>query len=191
MDGLSRAAGVGPTIQLGGETLQVCGHVLEHHALISAEIAKQKCNPFELIRQCKESLGEDDGLIQQIVTRIIYESREWQDATLTEMGQWLSATWSGKCFSIWLAIRDNDRKKWTLEKVTQEFSRQYEKIMKEEGVEAAQEWEDKITGSIDKANGDDELGNSTGSSPGAEGEQEKSTTETKNESPGTTSTTPC
>lgn len=185
MDGLERAAGVGPTIKLGGQTLQVRCRILEHHAMISAEIAKSRGNPFEMVRQAREALNNDEGLIANIVTRILYDAREWQYVTIVDIGRWIAETWAGQCFAVWLSVRDNDPKVWTLEKVTQDLSREYEEITRRDGSEKAEEWLATINRAIDSANGEDELGNSTGSSPTEETSEEK---KTEAESPGTTST---
>lgn len=185
MDGLERTAGVGSMITLGGQQLQVQCRILEHHAAISAEIFKSRGNPFDMIRQAKESLGDDKELVAQIVTRIMYESRDWRDCTIAEIGQWIADTWAGQCYATWLSVRENDPNVLTLDEVTKRLSREMELRTKRDGAEAAGQWLDEINTAIDRANGEDEMGNSTGSLKSEDsGEPDKS----EDESLGTTST---
>lgn len=189
MDGLQRAAGVGPTIQLGGRTLIVQARFLEHHALISAELAKRRGNPLDVVRQAMSAFeAKGDGYVQAVVTNVMFELAEWRDATLPQIGAWLEATWAGWCFALWLAVRENAPRELTLEEVTRLASREYEDRIRGEGVEAAEQWRAAIDGALNGANGDDELGNSTGSSPGPAEASASNTA--KDASPGTTSTAP-
>lgn len=163
MEGLSRTLGVGPTIELGGRKLTVQSRILRHFAEIEAEIIKRRGNPFDLIREAKEALKECPEIMNQFVERAFDEARKWKTVTLLELGEFLNNTWGGTCFSLWLAIRDNDRTNLTLEYVTRQFSDEYEAQLRDFGAEAAQKWKSEIEAAIDQASGGDELGNSTGS----------------------------
>lgn len=199
MDGISRTSGVGAFITLGGKKYAVQGRILRHYGTFEAEVRKLRGNPFDLIRQAKDALGDDEDLLEAVVERAFEEAKTWRMVSQSEVGQFLQ-TWSGIMVSIWLAIKDNDPA-LTIEKVTELVSDEYEsrmrkarraaaerakklaelakqaiaegrevsdeeveKLNKETGLADAEDWLNEITAAIDAAGGEDEEGNSIGSS---------------------------
>lgn len=180
MDGLSRAGGVGATIKLGDRTLSVSPRFLRHYAEMEAEVRKLRGNPFDQIREAKDLLKDDPDLMRQFVEAAFIEAKKNKIVTLADIQEFTEDTWSGGCFVIWLAVRDNDRATLTLEKVTELFSDEFEVRLRRDGEAAAAKWRKEIEGVINSAGGDDEVGNSTGSLPSA-----KATAESANPSTGT------
>lgn len=163
MDGISRTVGVGPTIMLGGRSLTVSGRILRHYAEIEAEIIRQRGNPFDLIRQMSEAMPDRQDMALLVVTRAFQEAKSWRTVLIPEIGDWLNSTWGGRCFRTWLAVRDNDPDKLTLEEVTRLYSDEYQDIVRTKGAVAAEQWDQSIENAVDQASGDDELGNLSGS----------------------------
>jgi len=114
MDGLSRVAGIGPTIQLGGETLTVRGRTLRDYAELEAEIIRLRGDPFDVIREYREELSQfGDELIEKLFNQI---DMKWRIVRIEEIHEWL-ATFLGRVFSIWQATRHNGEKHtfdWTV-----------------------------------------------------------------------------
>ncbi len=162
MDGISRTAGVGPTIQLGGRSLTTNAKILRHYAEMEAEIIRKRGNPFDLIRDAKEALRDCPEIMGQFVTQAFDAAVRWKTVSQQEVHDFLG-TMSGTVFAIWLSVRDNDPATITLEWVKQAFMDQMEAVAREQGALAAQKWQAAIEAAIDQASGDDELGNSTGS----------------------------
>lgn len=115
MDGLSRVAGIGPTVRLGGETFTVRGRTLRHYAELEAEIIRLRGDPFELIRSNRDMLSRfGDELIEKLFNQI---DVKWRIVRIEEIHEWLT-TLHGRIFSIWQATRHNGEKHtfdWTAE----------------------------------------------------------------------------
>lgn len=165
MDGISRTSGVGPTIKICGRTLTVQARILRHHAEIEAEIISRRGNPFDLIRQAVDALKDCPDVLHEFTARAFEEARKWRVATLDDIGEFLEETWAGFCFAIWLAVRHNSPD-LTLELVTQMCSDEFESRLRKGGPAEAAKWRAELHDALNQANGDDELGNSTGSEPG-------------------------
>lgn len=160
MQGISRASGAGPIIDLGGHKLQVRGRVLRYYAEIEAEIINRRGNPFELIRDNKEILKDEPGMMNLFVTRAFDEARQWRFVSGEDFTNFMG-TWPGVCMAVWLAVRDNNPEVFTLSHVTELFADDYEEQLKKSGVGAADNWKESIINAVNQASGDDELGNST------------------------------
>ena len=163
MEGLARAAGVGSAITLGGRKLKVSARILRHYAEIEEEVRRLRGNPFNLIREAKEALRDDPELMKQFVERAFDEARRAKIVTPNDVQEYLSDTWSGGCFALWLALRENDPQAVTLQWVSQNFCDEFESRLKRDGQEAAAKWREEIDHAINSAGGEDEVGNSTGS----------------------------
>lgn len=182
MEGLSRAAGVGPTVKLGGRSLTVSGKILRHYAEIEAEVIKARGNPFDLMRQLGEAMPDREDLAYALVGRAFTEAKSWRFVTLGEIGSWLDDTMRGRCFRTWLAVRDNDPQTLTLEAVSTLYADEFESLVRTQGIAAAEKWDAAICQAIDAAEGADELGNSN-TSPTSTREAAETAS-----SPGTSST---
>lgn len=172
MDGISRTSGIGPTITLEGETYTVNARILRHYGEIEAEIIKRRGNPFDLIRQACDALSDHPEHVVAFANKTFDEvlKLRWGAVTLADIGEFLSTTWFGECFSLWLAIRENNPQKLTFKYVSDAFSDEYERRITDDGYESATEWKESIYKAQQQATGTDELGNSTGS-PSPEAEQ--------------------
>ncbi len=183
MEGISRAAGVGPTIKIGGVDYTVKGRILEHYAAIEAEILAKRESPFKLMEDVILKAPSPEvrrALVEQALNR----SEQWRFVTQQDISAFLK-TPTGMCFSVWLAIRHNDPQLLTLEYVTSKVMEDIqtkvtiaaqkaraEAAAKEEAEKAAiekaaaEEAHDKATdelsAKIEQASGLDERGNSTG-----------------------------
>lgn len=161
---LDTAVGVGPTIELGGETLTITPRLVRHFGEMEAEIKKERGNPFDAIREASEALKDTDpALLKEIVSNAFMEARNWKYVSMDDIFEWMSNTWRGQRFVIWLTVRDNDREKWTFDHFSQVFSDEFEERYHRDGALAAQKWVSQIEAAISQASGEDELGNSTGS----------------------------
>lgn len=170
--GISRAAGVGPTIELGGVTYAVKGRVLQHYGEIEADILARRPDPFDLIRPMLATATPE--MRRELFGLAFDRAKAWRNVTQADITEWF-ATPRAKMFSIWLAVRDNDPQKLTLEAVTSMVMDKAEEAMrakiakgakKTDEEEARSEAFDKITADIaekiDQASGEDVRGNSTG-----------------------------
>ncbi len=141
MDGLSRVAGVGPTVWFGGETLTVQGRTLRHYAELEAEIIRLRGDPFDIIRKWRKELSRfGNELIEKLFNQI---DVKWRIVRIEEIHEW-SATLCGRVFSIWQATRHNGEKHtfdWTAETLSRS------------SIEWAQ-----IERAVNQASGLDELG---------------------------------
>ena len=160
MSDISRVAGVGPTIKLGGLTLTANPKTMRHYGEISAEIIRRRGNPMDLIRQAREVLTPD--IVQQFVEKAFEEAIKWKTVTTLQLFEFLQ-TLDGMLFMLWLSVRDNDRSLYTLEHVSMLYLDEYEARLRAGGAKAAQEYEAEIEASLSQADSDNELGNSTGS----------------------------
>ena len=115
MDGLSRVAGIGPTVRLGGETLTVRGRTLRHYAELEAEILRLRGDPFEMIRGNRgafsrfgkmESTPHKKELLEELFNQI---DMKWRIARIEEIHKWLT-TLRGRIFADWQATRHNGEK---------------------------------------------------------------------------------
>jgi len=161
--GLANTVGAGSTIELGGERLQVSPRILRHYAEIEAEIIERRGDPFDSIRKNKDIFADSPELLDRFVEKAFDQAKTIREVSLHDIGIYISETWHGQLFAIWLAVRDNNREVWTLDKFVQVFSDEYEERIRVGGEEEARRWMGGIEGTIDKASGEDELGNSTGS----------------------------
>ena len=107
MDGLSRVAGVGPTVRVGGETLMVQGRTLRHYAELEAEIIRLRGDPFEMIRDNRKVFSRfGNELVEKLFNQF---DMKWRIVKIEEIHEWLE-TLQGRVFSTWQAIRHNGEK---------------------------------------------------------------------------------
>jgi hypothetical protein len=114
--------------------------------------------------------------MDKFVEKAFEVSKTLGEVSLEDIGRYITETWHGQLFAIWLNIRDNDRQKWTLEYFTKVFSDEYEDKLQSGGEQAAIEWMSGIEKTIDRASGEDELGNLTGSPPSTPETEAQATT---------------
>ncbi len=107
MDGSSRTFGTGPTIQLGGRTLTVNPKLLRCYGEIEAEIISRRGNPFDLARHAAAAFADAPETAMLVVSRAFEEAKSWRFVTITEIWKWIDETWAGRCFAVWLAVREN------------------------------------------------------------------------------------
>lgn len=158
MDGISRVAGVGPSITLCGKSYQVRGKTAEYYASMEAEIIKTRgSNPFEILVEASANIRSDPEILRQIVRELADRCKSWRfvdDIDVFDFGR----TSRGRSLHLWLCIRDNegapDR---------DECHVQYMREIASRG-RTAQAWQDEIDKAISQASGEDQLGNSTGQS---------------------------
>jgi hypothetical protein len=156
-DGLSRVAGVGPSITLGGKSYQVRGKTLEYYAALEAEIIKTRGgNPFEMIVDSAAILKNDPELLRQIIQTLAAEAKEWRFVRDWDVIVFLSTS-RGRSLHLWLCIKHNAGAP-----SRDDCHVQYMREVAVRGREGAQVWQDEIDNAIKQASGEDELGNSTG-----------------------------
>ena len=177
MDGLSKNAGVGPVIELGGEKYPVQPKILRHRGLIEAQIIKRRGNPFELLRSAAQAFSGDVATLAALMPDVIKGSKDWGTVTINEFAEFIETTWEGRVLTVWMAIKHNNPERLTVSHVEELFLDEYERLIRKEGHQAGESWWNEITTAIDQAGGEDEVGNSTGS----QAEVENQATE---ESPG-------
>jgi len=117
MEGLCWTAGCGATIRLGGETVALRGRQLRDFALMEAEILRRRGNPFHLLRRLAANWSSDDSHRRGCLARL-FERVSARHCTVgrRDLSAWLH-TWPGRLFALWLAVRDHDPARYTLEYV--------------------------------------------------------------------------
>jgi len=115
MDGLCWTAGCGATIRMGGETVALRGGRLRDVALMEAEILRRRGNPFQLLRRLAANWNGDDSHRRGCLARL-FERVSARHCTVSrrDLSAWLH-TWPGRLFALWLAVRDHDPARYTLE----------------------------------------------------------------------------
>lgn len=196
MDGISRTAGVGPMVKIGGQHWTLTGRILRHYGEIEAEIIKHRGNPFELIRQAAEAFGDRVDLLDEAFNRAFEQARTWRNVGQVDFFDFLN-TWRGTCMAVWLAMRHNKpgltfdevmgmigdevedrqraaakeaRDKAANEPLPEGYLEEEREVYARDVVvtarsKAQQDFLRELERAIDQATGEDELGNSTGSSP--------------------------
>ena len=168
MDGLSRIAGIGPPIRLGGREFVNRGRTLEYDATVEAEIIGLRGNPCDLIVAACSALKAEPGgfsMIEMVVNQVAEKFRNWRFVTYGDMRDF-SDTPRGDAFQVWFAIKA-DAKDVSIKQV-QHWLRELkakpapkDAAGKQTGPSGFDKYVE-IMNSIDLASGDDELGNSTG-----------------------------
>ncbi len=171
MDGLSRVAGIGPPIRLGGREFVNHGRTLEYDATVEAEILGLRANPCDLIVAAMHAVKNEPAgatLIELVVNQIAEKFRNWRFVSYGDMRDF-GETPRGDAFQVWFAIGHKESGA-TLQQV-QYWLRELK------AKPAPKDADNKPTGpsgfdkycdimnAIDLASGDDELGNSTGQNP--------------------------
>ena len=172
MDGLSRAVGVGPTMELCGQTFSVKGRVIRSYAEIEAEIIRVRGNPFDYLIHIKDTISgmdskDSEGLMRVAIQEGYKEAKKWRYVSGGEIAEWMNETFRGQCFMVWMCIRHNNREVLTLEKVTELYCDELEAAASSTGEDGRDKKKEEIFSAIDQASGDDQLGNSTGLGDGA------------------------
>jgi hypothetical protein len=172
--GIANATGAGVPLELFGTSYMASPRLLRHYGEIENMIRIERGNPFDCIRDAADSLSDNPDLMQVFIERAFGEAKKWRSIDIVEMFQWIGWTFKGRAFGIWLSVRDNDEcPAWgdffTL------FCDEYEHLMAEGGPEKASAWVNGLEGTIATINGEDELGNSSGSTASQE-ETEAETT---------------
>lgn len=156
---LAQAVGTGPTIEIGGVTLNAKPRILRHYALLEAEIRQKRGNPFDSIREAKQALADMPELMESFVSQAFDSAMKWKSVSLEDIGEYIQSDWRGQCFAIWLAIKDSAPEDWTFDSFFPMFSDEYEDRIYQDGQEKAAEWLSSIERSIDQGGGEDEMGN--------------------------------
>lgn len=177
MNGLSRVAGVGPTIELGGRTFTVRGCILGYYTALEAELLRLRGNPLDLIVEAAKSLRGPDGkidgyqslVLDQIANVVAEKFRNWRFCTYQDHNEFLR-TPTGEAFKVWWAIKgDESAKDVSLPQVQHWMADLRKKLASIESDEEFTKFRveriDSIFNAIDQASGEDVLGNSTGRSP--------------------------
>lgn len=173
MDGVSRAAGIGPTLELGGRKLAVEGRILQFYGEIEAEILRRLPDPLELIQPTLLKMQNADDR-RALVAQAFETAKAWRFVSQAEIKKFLG-TFGGKVFGLWLSIRHNDPATVTLEWVTHELllkiqeearqeierkRRAREKVDEKKEEDAASDRVlQGVEAAIDQASGDDTRGN--------------------------------
>ncbi len=155
-DGLSRVAGVGPGVTLGGKTWQIRGKTAEYYAAMEAEVIKTRgSNPFEMLVESSVALKSDPELLRQVVRELADKCKSWRFVDDLDMWDFLR-TARGRSLHLWMCIKHN-----TGAPDRDETHVQYMRELAVKGKDA-QAWQDEVDNSIRQASGEDQLGNSTG-----------------------------
>ena len=134
------------------------------------EKAKREKWPEDAFHKGKALLDEaksridTTGQYEDVMRRAFDEARDWAMVTLWDVHKFLDETWQGQCMKVWFAIRDNDFV-LTIERVTKMY---YDELMdrtRNGGEEAAIAFRQEFEMAVAIAEGNDVLGNSTGSNP--------------------------
>ena len=167
MDRAARAFAGATHITLGGVSLRVSPRVVDHYAEIEQAILSSRPNPFHAARDGMQAFADKDGnvpeLVRETLLRIAMEQVSKANfVSRREVSEWIGGTMSGHIFIMYLAVRDNDRAKYTLDYVKSLVMAEYESAMKAGGEAAQRKLKQQLEGAVDQASGGDDLGNSTG-----------------------------
>lgn len=176
MYGVSRVAGVGPTVKLGGRTYVIRAKIIEDLGLIEAEVVKRRGNPFDMLRQAADSLKDHPDVLERVVTQVLYDAKNWNFVDSTELYRFLYDSHDGFMFALWCCLR-RDAKGLTLEDVNRLYAEEFQTLFSTKGAEAATEFKDSLQRAIQQAEGEDELGNSTGSTSAVEPTESQTVTD--------------
>lgn len=154
MDGLCWITGCA-TIRLGGETVVLHALRLYDFALIESEILRRRGNPFDLLRRIAERFPVPDDPHDDVLPALFQEvERRWCRVSYREMRAWLD-TWSGRLFALWLAIRNANPGRYTLEFVQrQALQANWREIERAQQLVAAEE-ERALLNTLPDASGND------------------------------------
>jgi hypothetical protein len=104
-------------VQLGQNRVVVRGRTVADYALMEAQILNERGNVFDCVRrtarQLSDSADAQRGTIQYLIEKI---GRRWCATNLMDVFEWIN-TWRGRVFSLWLAVRDNNRAFYTYERI--------------------------------------------------------------------------
>lgn len=137
-------------MRLRGESYRVRGRTLRHFAELEAQLIHLRGDPFVDIRRLPEFIYDADTLHATVQELFVQADQQWAEVDDADCLRWANDTWSGRCFSAWQAIRDNDPGRFTLEYVSQAVLSAVDAGRSEEVEHLRQ--------AIQQANGDDELG---------------------------------
>lgn len=142
MDGISRLAGVGPSLLLGGERIVVRALRVKDFALIEAEVLKQLVHPLTAVRRAWQIHG-DAKLLKVCCEEAASVSMQSVNMTLDQYREWRHGP-SGRMTVLWCSL-DRPPWKWFTESAEAEIRRDFRWML---GAEQA----------IAQANGTDERG---------------------------------
>lgn len=159
MDGLSRAAGVGPTIEFGGKSYQARGRTIGYYASMEAEICRRRGDPVQLFVNAAVALRKEDGkpdveLIEAMSRAVAQSFRNWRNATWQDYSEFIGSVY-GQAFEIWWALNDSELSIELVQGLILESIRQ-------NGM-SAREWLDAAQDAVNQASGD--MGNLIGHRP--------------------------
>lgn len=154
MDGVSRAAGVGPTLEFLGKTYILRGRTCGFYAALEAEIVRRRGNPADILVSAAPALkaaGISMEEIKSLVDGVVKASLTLRNATWSDIGSFIDTPW-GQAFELWWAINDPELTVSRVHDIILESIRENGKF--------AQDWLDEARESIRHASG--ELGNLIG-----------------------------
>lgn len=183
MDGASRMFAAPVEITLGGRKFKAKGRLARYYGEIEQHLLSQRADPFQVVREHLSEFADNKELQEVMMRAAVAEACRMKTVTGLELREWMN-TVPGTAYISWLAIRDDapdvtreQIQEWLLEDiddVTQKLA-EIEDLRPEDAQERAQE---RVMGelhdSLDRASGEDQMGNSTGPPKGAGDQQGRS-----------------
>lgn len=168
MDGMHKALGVGGVVFFDGKQCVVHARSLEFDALVEAEILKKRPDPFPALVEGAKTFTTADGTadlqriraLAEVMTDLAISHR---NARWDEHIEFLNSP-RGEAVEFWACLKHEFGQDWTIDRVQwvlQESYRQAARV-NVETLQAWYDWKNGIRSAIDRAGGDDVLGNLTG-----------------------------
>lgn len=168
MSGESRAFGAGGTVFFDGRTVPVRPRDNFFDGFIEAEVVKARGNPMDLVVAAAAGMKDSNGAVDEktlvlLVSSVMQEAKTWRNCTDWEKRVFL-ATPFGEALTLWYCLKAGFDSNWTIDRVRYVMGESLRAAIKA-GNQAIAEWNGWRNGlfeAIDKAGGEDLLGNLTG-----------------------------
>ena len=174
MDGASRMFAAPTELTLGGRTLQVDPRVAHLRGQIEQHILESKPNPLEVARNNVELFSGSPDMQAELLKLGMQEACRAKSVTRMEFVEWIN-TVEGTIYVLWLQTRACNSPPPTLDEIKGLYDDDLETVIQQLGAasteedvaDAAESVLQKIQDKMNRASGEDELGNSTGPPNGA------------------------
>jgi hypothetical protein len=175
MDGASRAFAAPLTYTINGAEYPLKGRLARFFGEMEAHILQRRPNPLQVYRESAGLFDNQPDLKADLLERAKVEAFRARSVTRVELNEWMNS-FDGAVFCLWLSIRDADPELLTrafveahvVKKADEEARRLLASGCEpvESATKSVMDTVAEIQDLINRAGGEDELGNSTGPSLG-------------------------
>ena len=175
MDGASRMFAAPVEITLGGRKLQVNPRVAHLRAKVEQHILESRPNPLQVARENMKAFSGDPAMQAELMRLGMEMACKAKSVNQGDFAEWIN-TVEGTIYVLWLQTRDCNAPPPTLEEVREAYDEEVESVVREITADSPSDQDvsqaagtvlERIHDKINRASGEDELGNSTGPPNGA------------------------